>query len=162
MSPTDECPFITFPDSPEGARMIQMPPEDEKLRQFFLEEARRLCPATNTDCTEYSKLHTLSRRLKRMERLFTLFYTHGWGEIYQDVQRAFSFYMLEGFIPKKERVRLIDLLAKEISFITQAAQYNDFITFLMQYYSSQVADIDRLINNYYRPETVNPFPEQDD
>ncbi len=142
--------------------MIQMPPEDEKLRQFFLEEARRLCPATNTDCTEYSKLHTLSRRLKRMERLFTLFYTHGWGEIYPDVQRAFSFYMLEGFIPKKERVRLIDLLAKEISFITQAAQYNDFITFLMQYYSSQVADIDRLINNYYRPETVNPFPEQDD
>ena len=83
MSTTDENPFISDPIPRVKNGVAFMPPEDEKLRLFFLEEARILCPLTQTDCSEYSKLHALYKRLKRMDRLFTLMYSHDWGELLQ-------------------------------------------------------------------------------
>lgn len=134
-----------------------MPLADARLKQFFLEEARLLCPASNTNCSEYSKLYALYKRLKRTVKLFNLLYDHNWGEIFPDIQRAFGFYLLEGYASKKERLRIIDLLAKEIGFVTQAAQFNDFITILHQFYVNQLEDMERMLKEYYPPESIMPF-----
>lgn len=136
-----------------------MPPADARLRLFFLEQARMLCPHTRVNCSEYSKMHAVYKRLKRMDRLFSLLYTHDWGEIFPDLQRAFGFYLLEGYTSKKDRPRIIDLMAKEISFATEIARYNDFIIILMEYYRSQAFEMERMLNLYYRPETAEAFPE---
>lgn len=162
MSTTDENPFISDPIPRVKNGVAFMPPEDEKLRLFFLEEARILCPLTQTDCSEYSKLHALYKRLKRMDRLFTLMYSHDWGELLPDLQRAFSFYLLEGYVPKKDRARIIDQLAQEIAFATKMAQFNDFITNLMHNNGTQIIEIERMLNLYYRPETMIAFPKEHD
>lgn len=159
MSALQDCPFVS--DTAQDKNRVEaMTEEDRKLRLFFLEEARVLCPMSQADCTEYSKLHLLNKRLKRLDRMLTLMYAHDWGELLPDLQRAFSFYLLEGYVNKKERVRIIDLLAQEIAFATKMAQFNDFIINLMNNNSSQIADLERLINLYYRPDTMIAFPER--
>lgn len=137
-----------------------MPPADARLKQFFLEEARMLCPATHVNCSEYSKMYALYKRLKRMVRLFNLLYEHNWGEFFPDAQRAFGFYLLEGYASKKERLRIVELMAKETGFVTQTAQFNDFITILQQFYAQQLSDMERMLKEYYPPEHVNPFANQ--
>lgn len=142
----------------EQSGVPSMTPADARLKQFFLEEARMLCPATNIHCSEYSKMYALSKRLGRMVQLFTLLYEHNWGEIYPDVQKAFGLYVIEGYASKKERMRYIEQLAKEVSFITQAAQLNDFMGILLQHYRKQLSDLEYILKLYYPPESFNPFP----
>ncbi len=143
-------------------RVASMPPEDQRMRLFFLEEARLLCPATHVNCSEYSKIHAVYKRIRRMERLFTLMYQHNWGQLLPEAQKAFNYYLLEGYVAKKERPRLIDLLTREMDFTIKLAQFNDFIVFMMQHYISQVRQIERFMNLYYRPDTIEPFPPEDE
>lgn len=158
MDTSQDSPFNNTADL--VSRLLSMPAEDAQLTQFFLREAVMLCPIPDTDCSEYSKLHALCKRLKRIVRLFNLFYEHNWGEIFPDIQRAFGFYLLEGFPTKKERMRLVDLLAKEMTFVIKTAQFNDFITILQQHYIYQLSEIERILNTYYKPESVDPFTAQ--
>lgn len=140
----------------EQSGVPSMTPADAKRKQFFLEEAKMLCPAAN-NCSEYSKMYALSKKLRRMVKLFTLLYEHKWGEIYPDVQRAFGLYVIEGYASKKERIRYIEQLAKEVGFITQIAQYNDFMGILKQHYEQQLSDIEFMLKLYYPPEGSDPF-----
>lgn len=142
----------------ENCGVASMTPADAKLREFFLEEARLLCPATHVHCSEYSKMYALYKRLKRIVRLFTLLYDHNWGAFFPDMQKAFGFYLIEGHASKKERLRIVEELADEISFVTQAAQFNDFITILLEHYRKQLSDIERLLKLYYKSEPIEVFP----
>ena len=159
MFTTSNDPMIFNNESTSSRHTAGMSPEDQRMRLFFLEEARLLCPATHVNCSEYSKIHAVYKRLNRMERLFTLMYQHNWGQLLPDAQKALNFYLLEGYVPKKERPRLIELLTREMDFTIKFIQFNDFITFMMQHYTSQVKQLERLMNLYYKPETVESFPE---
>lgn len=159
MFTTDNNPMIFNDESMNSRHTANMSPEDRRMRLFFLEEARLLCPATHINCSEYSKIHAVYKRLKRMERLFTLMCQHNWGQLLPEIQKALHFYLLEGYVPKKERPRLIDLLMRETDFTVKFVQFNDFITFMMQHYTSQVKQLERLMNLYYKPETITYFPE---
>jgi len=162
MTTTATPKTIVYENYQENNEVADMSPADQKLRIFFLEEARLLCPATRTNCSEYSKIHAVYKRLKRMERLFTLMYQHNWGALLPEAQKAINYYLLEGYAPKKERPHLIDLLTREMNFTVKMAQFNDFITVMMQHLILQVGEAERMMNTYYRPETRNPFPETDD
>lgn len=148
------------PGMTENSGVNPLPASDVKLKQFFLEEARMLYPATNTNCSEYSKIYALSKRLKRAVRLFNLLSGHNWGELFPDTQRAFCFYLLEGHASKKDRQRIIELLAKEAGFASQAAHFYDFITLLQQFFSLQLEEVERILQMYYPPEKINPFTDQ--
>lgn len=149
---------VTERNNGERHGVPSMPPADEKLKLFFLEEARMLCPATRVNCSDYSKMYALYQRLKRIVRLFNLLYEHNWGEFFPDIQKAFGFYLLEGYASKKERFRIIEMLSKEIAFVTKAAQFNDFIAILQEHFTHQLSEIERMLDVYYPPEAVNPFP----
>ena len=152
--------YAPDPGMTENSGVNSMPSSDAKLKQFFLEEARMLYPATNTNCSEYSKIYALSQRLKRTVKLFNLLSGHHWGELFPDLQRAFCFYLLEGYASKKDRLRIVELLAKEAGFVTQTAHFYDFITLLQQFFSLQLEEIERILKIYYPPEKVNPFADQ--
>lgn len=150
--------YVAENNAQEDSDVAPMPPADARLKQFFLEEARMFCPATRVNCSEYSKLHALYKRLQRTVRFLQLLYDHNWSEAVPDLQKACGFYVIEGYSSKKERLRLVELLAKEMNFITKAAQFNDFVSILLEYFTDQVNEIERILQIYYPPEKINWQP----
>lgn len=117
----------------------------EELKQFYLEQSRRLCPTTSVDSPESQRLGVLRRRL--MQIIKTLkYFDRPWESGAPEVQKACLHYLTAEGVPRGERLKAIEEWMAWTNFLIGASHYRSFISQLLQDYFYQLTELERIMS----------------
>lgn len=116
----------------------------EKQKQYYLEQARLLCPTVPAESSEKYRLGTLLHKTKRIINMLTYF-DRAWEDGMPEIQKACLTFLVTDNIPKKERLKVVEKWGNWTEFLVGASRYRSFITQILQYYHRQLHDLERLV-----------------
>ncbi len=100
--------------------------EREKQKQYYLEQARQLCPYVPTDATDTDRLDLLHCRLKQNVKALKYF-DRTWENGMPQVQRACLYYLTVEKVPPKLRRRALEEWAGWSEFLVGVAHWRSFL-----------------------------------
>lgn len=140
----DQTPNVRIASSQQSELSHQLLDEQE-MKQFYLNEARMMCPTATEDRTEKARLEILQVRIKRLIKMFTDLRNFQWNEGVRQMQIGYGIYMMEHNIASKERRKANDAWAQRLAAIIGMQGYNDLINHMLIHYIRQSKDLDQLL-----------------
>lgn len=124
---------------------VQSAARNEFLRQFYLELARRLCPAPEHPESENAWLWKLHATTRRMVRLLSALSSRTAGDQMAPIQRACSFYLMEDGIARKERMQVFTALGAWSELFACAAVLRPSVNQLQQEYVRRARELETIL-----------------
>ncbi len=143
----DKTPGVRATQAQQGELPFQVLNERE-MRQFYLNEARMMCPTATEARSEKARLEILQVRVRRLIKMFTDLHNFQWNEGVRQMQIGYGIYMMEHSISSKERRNVNDAWAQRLSAIVGMQSYNDLVNHMLMHYTRQGRDLEQLLAAY--------------
>lgn len=142
----DKIPVVRTAQAQEDMPFRKL--NEREMKQFYLNEARMMCPTATEDRTEKARLEILQVRVKRLIKMFTDLRNFQWGEGIRQMQIGYGIYMMEHSVSSKERRNVNDEWARRLASIVGMQGYNDLVNHMLVHYTCQNKDLDKLLTAY--------------
>ena len=90
----DKTPGVRATQAQQGELPFQVLNERE-MRQFYLNEARMMCPTATEARSEKARLEILQVRVRRLIKMFTDLHNFQWNEGVRQMQIGYGIYMMQ-------------------------------------------------------------------
>lgn len=138
---------VSAANTPSTGQAVQPLNEvNEKQKQYYLEQARRLCPTVSLDGPEGARLWALFRKTKRIINMLTCF-DRAWEDGLPEIQKACLHFLTLDNISHKERRKVLEKWSDWSVFLIEVSQYRSFTTQMLQYYYDQLHELESLVGH---------------
>ena len=117
--------------------------KDEKLKQYYLEQAQFLYSPSSTGKSENAQLETLLRKTKQIINML-MYFNRPWEDDLPELQKACLHFMAESTISQKERQRTSEKWGEWTLFLIRASRYHGLLTRVLEFYQHQRCDLEYL------------------
>ncbi len=117
----------------------------EEQLNFYLEEARTMCPSAVEGLSEHRTLSILHGRLRRIVRLLTLIQEDTRSNDLHHIQRACGYYLVQDSVPRPERISFNKRLSNHIDICNQLTGERDIAGYTLDYFTRQLHDLEQYL-----------------
>lgn len=137
------------PDSPQAAEYFTPhqltrrldAQTKEKLKQYYLQQARMLCPNLSADSPDEQCLWRLYNKLKRTVKALANF-DRTWETGMREIEKACLYYLITQEITRADRQEIIKEFSTWIDFVVNASFNRNIISQTIQHYCRQIRNLE--------------------
>ena len=118
----------------------------KKLMEYYSKQLEMMSPIASPGMTDRAGLVTLQRRNTSLIEMLTLF-DRSWANEITVVQKAVLQYLATEGIPKKERLRIVEVWGDWTTFVLDVSRFRGLLTRYLQYHRRQIHDLEELLNS---------------
>lgn len=123
----------------------------QSLKQYYLEQARLLCPAVTPESPETLRLEVLLRKTKRIINVLSHF-NRPWVSGSRDIQKACAHYLIHAGLSKEDREAFVLVQGEMVYTICYLAACSDFISQMRRYFRNQEKELKGLLDSQKKTE----------
>lgn len=122
----------------------------QSLKQYYLEQARLLCPAVTPESPETLRLEVLLRKTKRIINVLSHF-NRSWEDGMPEIQKACLHYLATDNISRKERLLMAEKWGDWACYLVGPSRHRGFVIGILQNYHCQLHDLEQLLGGEPTP-----------
>lgn len=125
----------------EGQLSIE---EKQELIKYYSRQFGMMFPIAVPGISGKTELVTLQRKTTQLIEMLTLF-NQSWANEITVIQKAVLQYLASEGVPKKERLRIIEVWGDWSTFLIDISRYRGLLVRFLQYHRRQSGDLDKLL-----------------
>lgn len=133
--------------------------DDEELKEFFLTEAKLLCPSVEKEESECEKLQILYNTQQKIVKLLSVMNHCNFEMHYVEIYHVFGFYFTEKEGEKKKKRKMSERLESYGQFMYRLLRMKALIAHYYAYSLRHLRSMERIMELYFPGELRNKIKE---